>query len=97
MNITYNYEIISADEQARCMEVLYSAEGYQTMHISVRLPFVGESLDAVIASFAPVQLWIEANLEVYVPSKGTTGTITPVIEEPEPQIEIPTVVGAEVL
>lgn len=97
MDITYNYEIISVDEQARCMEVIYSAEGYQTMHISVRLPFVGESLDTVISSFAPLQLWVESTLDVFVPVKGTTGTIVPVIEEPQPQMEIPTVVGAEVL
>ena len=27
MNITYTYEIISVDQQARCMEVVYTSEG----------------------------------------------------------------------
>ena len=50
--IPYTYEIISVDQQARVMEVVYSSPGRQTMHISARLPFVGESLEAVIQMFS---------------------------------------------
>jgi hypothetical protein len=82
MSITYTYEIISVDEAARCMEVVYSAEGHQTMHIGARLPFEGESLEAVIKAFAPVPLWIELATPVVAPTVGLSGTIEP---EPEPE------------
>jgi hypothetical protein len=77
MSITYTYEIISVDEAARCMEVVYSAEGHQTMHIGARLPFEGESLEAVIKMFAPVPLWVELSTPVVAPPVGLSGTIAP--------------------
>ena len=57
MNITYTYEIISVDQQARCMEVVYTAEGYQTMDIGARLPYEGETLEAIVQMYAPVRYW----------------------------------------
>lgn len=86
MSLTYAYEIIAVDEAARCMEVVYSAEEHQTMHISARLPFEGEALEDVIKAFAPVPLWLELAAPVVAPQVGLTGTIAP---EPEPSIEIP--------
>ena len=79
MSITYTYEIILVDEAARCMEVVYSAEGHQTMHIGARLPFEGEALEDVIKAFAPVPLWIDLATPVVAPQVGLTGTV-----EPEP-------------
>lgn len=84
MNITYAYKIIAVDEAARCMEVVYSAEGHQTMHIGTRLPFEGESLEAVIKAFAPVPLWTELATPVVAPPIGLSGTIEP-IEPIEPE------------
>ncbi len=84
MSITYTYEIIAVDEAARCMEVVYSAEGHQTMHIGARLPFEGEALEDVIKAFAPVPLWLERVTPVVAPKVGLTGTI-----EPEPELEPP--------
>lgn len=78
MSITYNYEIISVDQAARCMEVVYSAEGHQTMHIGARLPFEGELLDDVIHMFSPVALWQSLATPVTAPIVGQTGVITPV-------------------
>lgn len=77
MTITYTYNIIAVDEQARCMEVVYSAEGHQTMHIGARLPYEGESLEAVIGMYAPVAYWTEQTLSVVLPAVGTSGTIIP--------------------
>jgi hypothetical protein len=79
-NIAYTYEIVSVDEQAKCMEVEYSSEGYQTMRVGARLPFEGESLDSVIRSFAPVQTWAESSLSVTVPSVGHRGSFDPTYE-----------------
>jgi hypothetical protein len=74
--IPYNYEIISVDEASRVMEVVYTSEGRQTMHIGARLPYVGESLEAVINMFAPVNYWREQAAQVVVPALGS-GQITP--------------------
>lgn len=97
MAITYTYEITTVNEAARCMEVIYTAEGHQTMHIGARLPFVGETLEDVVKAFAPVALWEELQMQVSVPEVGAKGTITPVVEALMPIPEQPVVTGAETL
>jgi hypothetical protein len=82
MSIQYTYEIVKVDEAARCMEVVYSATGHQTMHIGARLPFVGESLKAVIEMFAPVAYWEQQAMPVMLPEIGATGTVKP-LQMPE--------------
>ena len=76
MTIEYTYQIIAVDEAARCMEVVYSSEGRQTLHIGARLPYEGESLEAVIQMYAPVAYWREQETAVVVPQVGITGTVT---------------------
>jgi hypothetical protein len=93
MSITYTYEIVSVDEAARCMEVVYAAEGHPTMHIGARLPYEGESLEGVVAMFAPVRYWEELKLPLAVPQVGATGEITP---EPPPAQQSPTPTSGEV-
>jgi hypothetical protein len=83
MSITYTYEIISVDAAARCMEVVYTAEGYPTMHIGARLPYVGEALEAVVRMYAPVALWLEQAAVVVPPSVGVRGQVVP-SESPTP-------------
>lgn len=83
MSITYTYEIIAVDEAARCMEVVYRADGHQTMHVGARLPFEGEELSFVIQMYAPVPYWEEQMKPVIVPSVGTTGELSsapPIVE-----------------
>jgi hypothetical protein len=75
MNITYTYQIVAVNEAARCMEVVYSAEGHQTMHIGARLPYEGESLEMVVKAFAPIPLWTELATPVIAPQVGASGTI----------------------
>jgi hypothetical protein len=82
MSITYTYTIASVDENARCMEVIYSADGHQTMRIGARLPLEGEALENVIAMFSPVSLWIQLSTPVVVPQVGASGVIEP---KPEPK------------
>ena len=79
MSIEYTYEIIKVDERARCMEVVYSAAGHQTLHIGARLPFTGEVLEVVISQYAPVQYWEEQQRQVLLPAVGTCGTIAPMV------------------
>jgi hypothetical protein len=87
MSIEYTYEIVSVDPAARCMEIVYSSEGRQTMHIGARLPFEGESLEAVIEMYSPVAYWIEQEAPVFVPDVGTTGIVSPT--SPQAQQEAP--------
>lgn len=75
MTIKYSYEIISVDETARCMEVVYSATGHETMHISARLPYDGESLESVLTMYSPVNLWLEKTRSIVVPQAGKVGEV----------------------
>lgn len=75
MSIQYTYSVIKVDEAARVMEVVYTADGRQTMHIGARLPYVGESLEAVVEMYAPVAYWLEQDAQVAAVAEGTTGTI----------------------
>lgn len=86
MSIEYTYEIVSADAQARCMEILYTAAGYPQQRISARLPYEGESLEAVVAMYSPVRYWEELNAAVSVPEVGISGTMTPVVPEESPSV-----------
>lgn len=77
MSIPYTYEIANVDLDARVMEVIYRADGHQTMHIGTRLPYKGESLEDVIRMYEPVAFWLEQQAEVSIPIVGQTGNITP--------------------
>ncbi len=86
MSIEYTYEIVSVDEAARCMEVVFTAEGRQTMRIGARLPYEGEALEAVVAMYAPVAYWLEMEAKVVAPAVGVKGTVKPVVQaNPEPE------------
>lgn len=99
MSITYSYQITRVDVDARCMDISYSAEGHQTMHIGVRLPFVDESLEDVIGMYAPIAYWLAQIQPVQIPQVGTSGTIVPppAFTEVVPHPEQPTVEGAQTL
>lgn len=77
MSITYTYEIINVDPQARCMEIVYRSEGRQTMHIGARLPYQGETLEAIVQMYAPIAYWQEQEAQVIVPEVGAAGEIAP--------------------
>ena len=76
MTIEYTYKIISVDQQARCMEVVYSSPGRQTVHVGARLPYVGESVEDIIRMYSPVSYWREQEAEVIVPDVGISGNIS---------------------
>lgn len=99
MSITYSYEIIAVDQAARCMEIVYTAEGHQTIHMGARLPFEGETLEQIIRMYEPVRYWEEQQLAVVVPQVGTAGTMEPLPppEPTQPAAEQPTVEGAQTL
>jgi hypothetical protein len=77
MNITYTYEIIVVDQAARCMEVVYTSEGNPTMHIGARLPYEGETVEAVVKMYAPLRYWEEQKTPTVTVNVGQSGTISP--------------------
>jgi hypothetical protein len=81
-DIEYTYEIISVDEAARCMEIVYTSEKYGVAHIGARLPFEGEHLEDVVIMFAPVAEWRFRDMPVVVPFVGLTGQL---VDGPKPE------------
>jgi hypothetical protein len=77
MSIAYNFEVVTVDQAARVMEVVYTSEGRQTMRIGARLPYAGETLEAVIAMYAPVAYWLEQDAVVQNVQVGASGAVTP--------------------
>jgi hypothetical protein len=71
----YTYEILRVDEPARVMEVAYTHETHGVLHVGVRLPFVGESVEAVIAQFAPIAYWRELETPMVSPTVGASGVV----------------------
>jgi hypothetical protein len=77
MTISYKYTISSVDVDARAMEIIFEAEGHQTMHVGARLPYEGESLESLVAMYAPIGIWEALSRPIVPPEAGTTGVIVP--------------------
>lgn len=77
MSIEYTYEVVSVDSDARCMEIVYSSPGQQSLHVGARLPYEGETLDQIAAMYAPLGVWVDAVRPVVLPQVGATGGSTP--------------------
>lgn len=75
MSISYTYEVVAVNEEAKCMEVRYESSGRATQHIGARLPYEGESLEAIIEMYAPVAFWLEQERQTAVVSVGATGQL----------------------
>lgn len=90
MNITYTYEIISADEGSKTAEVRYTSDGLPTHVVSVRFPFSYETVDDVIKQHSPVYQWSLLVSTVTPLIVGTSGSFDFNDEsEPEPMVEEP--------
>lgn len=90
MSIEYTYEVVATNEQARCMEVRYSSPGREPVLVGTRLPFLGESLEAVVAEYAPVRYWADLEKPIELPEVGTTGVATGSLLTDKPQEEAQT-------
>ena len=86
MSIEYTYEIVSVDAAARCMEVIYRASGHPEQRIGARLPYEGETLEAVIAAYSPVSYWESLQATVVAPAVGTSGTVSPPVPLSQDQV-----------
>lgn len=75
-NITYTYAIENINEAARCMEIVYSSTGHQTLRVGARLPFDDETLSDIVEMYNPVAQWLQDAKTVVVPTTELTGSKT---------------------
>lgn len=74
MSINYTYEIAAVDQEARCMEIIYTADGHPPQRIGARLPYEGEQLESVIVMYAPLAYWESLQAPIIIPVVGATGS-----------------------
>lgn len=77
MSIQYTYQIVKVDAKARTMEIIYNSPGRETVYMGARLPYAGESVEAIVQMYAPVAYWLEKEAEVIIPQVGAGGQIVP--------------------
>ena len=75
MSIEYAYEVTKVDTDAKCMEVVYTAEGYDSITVGTMLPYDDEPLENVIKAYAPIRQWIDSKRSFAQIVIGTSGAI----------------------
>lgn len=75
--MNYAYTVIRVDQDAKCMDVQFLANGFDPITVGVRLPRVGEDVDSVIRSFAPYSIWEPEVIEYAEVPVGKSGSYTP--------------------
>ena len=88
-NITYTYVIENINEENRCMEIVYSADGHETLRIGARLPFDGETLSDIVEMYNPIAHWLEKAKTVVVPTSELSGSKTVELQENAAPTEYP--------
>lgn len=66
IKIEYDYEVTIVDEAARVMEVRYTSDAGEVMHVSIPLPSEGQDVDSLIEMYSPVNYWGEQRRPVTV-------------------------------
>ncbi len=88
----FTYLVTRTDPDARCMDVLYVADGYEPVLVGVRAPVAGEDRDQLLKQCAPTGIWDAIDIEklpMDMPEVGTSGRIEPpvlAVAEPVPEI-----------
>lgn len=87
---SYTYKITSTNPDLAAMTVEFSAPDYPTVEVGARMPFVGEALNDLIASIAPIGYWLDSKKAVAAVQVGATAAVTvPVVTPPEPPVAGP--------
>lgn len=71
--MNYSYKVIRVDQDAKCMDVEFTAEGIDPIVVGVRLPMLNEDVDSVIQSFAPHSVWSPQVIEYAEVIVGKSG------------------------
>lgn len=77
MDIPFTYKILSVDNEYKLMQVEYSAEGYDTVVVSMPLPFTDTSLEQHLKSYAPESIWVISKKVFQEIVPGVAGEIVP--------------------
>lgn len=75
MNIAYTYEVTHSDE--RGMVLRFTSPGREPVDVGARLPYEGETLEAVASMCVPTLQWMEQELAKVQPPVGATGGYEP--------------------
>ena len=81
--ISYTYEIIRVDPDAKVMDILYSSPEYGTTLVGARMPWDGEAVEQIAQMYSPVRSWIERTLPVAAVSAGASGDLSVVLVAPD--------------
>jgi hypothetical protein len=73
----YSYTVTRVDQDAKCMEVEFTADTFDKVVVGVRLPILNEDVDSVIQSFAPLAIWQPQVIEYAEITVGKSGTYVP--------------------
>ena len=86
--MNYTYEILEINEEFKNMLVQFSSDGKEPLLVGTRMPYEGESLDDVMAMYAPLHIWAEQEKVVVAPAVGTKNSVS--YQAPEQTVVEPT-------
>lgn len=73
LEIEYTYVITKVDEPTNTMLVNYSADGYDTLTVSMPIPFSDVALEDHMHNYAPFTAWELSNKTFQKVEVGTSG------------------------
>lgn len=86
--MNYTYVVTRVDHDAKCMDVEFTAEGFEPVVVGVRLPAVNEDIEAVINSFAPYAIWMPQVTQYAEVRVGRSGSyVAPTPEQVEQNLQ----------
>ena len=77
MSLEVCYEITTVNTDAKCMEILYSAPGKSPVLVGARLPYLGEAIESVAASYSPFKTTPIQEHQYAIVEVGASGKIIP--------------------
>jgi len=72
---TYTYEVTEVSPDTKTMLIVYTSAEYGTITVSARMPWEGETVEAIAYMYSPLRYWIEQTLPVATVEVGATGTL----------------------
>ena len=73
----YSYTVTRVDQDVKCIEVNFMAEGFSPILVGMPLPRLSDNIDSVIQSYAPWTIWQPQVIEYAEIAVGKSGTYVP--------------------
>jgi hypothetical protein len=74
MNLSY--QIVRVDPEAKAMDILYTSPEHGSLLVGARMPWEGETVEAIAEVFSPARYWLEKTLPVAQVSEGEAGELS---------------------